>query len=517
MKVKIGAITEVLEATIDEKNKIKDDLTLLNPAYVSAKKFSSYSRIAIPSYLQYFTMSKDGLIIPRGYKIKSPYEVISDDRFTLEDVEYPRFKLKLRDTQKEAVQAYLKQREEGNGVIVLPTGKGKSILGLYLAFKLKQKCLVIVHKDDLINGWRKDCRLSFGLRPKQVGLIKSGTFRLGRQITLATIQTLSRLDADALQKLYDYFSMIIVDEFHHSSARIYEIVNNFPAKDRIGLTATDMRTDGLEKVLNFYFGNVCYRFKEVDNDTDIISPKKVIIVTNESNISYNPPTEYTYPNSKYPIDYIKINDNLVRIKDLDRDFIERLIAENKLIRKPMDYKKAMKAISENLEFNLQVAKDVRGEYEKGKSCLVFCFEKEHCRFIRDILIGTLGLPENQVQLYYGDSMEKSSTLIERAESKECLITIATYSIATEGTNVKSWERLFLAMTIGNEKNVIQAIGRGRRTKEGKTNLIVYDYRFPNVKGIRNHSQVKDRVYLRLGFSYQKDSNDVPKYNFKRGF
>lgn len=39
---------------------------------------------------------------------------------------------------------------------------GKSILGLHISFMLRQKTLIIVHKDDLVKGWQKDAKVVFG-------------------------------------------------------------------------------------------------------------------------------------------------------------------------------------------------------------------------------------------------------------------------------------------------------------------------------------------------------------------
>ena len=90
----------------------------------------------------------------------------------------------------------------------------------------------------------------------------------------------------------------------------------------------------------------------------------------------------------------------------------------------------------------------------------------------------------------------------KAESRQALITLATYSIATEGTNVKAWEVAFLVSSINNEKNTEQAVGRVRRSKEGKINPVkVYDYSLPNVYSIgTKHYYTRNKRYKKLGFT-----------------
>ena len=117
---------------------------------------------------------------------------------------------------------------------------------------------------------------------------------------------------------------------------------------------------------------------------------------------------------------------------------------------------------------------------------------------------------------------------KKAESKQALITLATYSIATEGTNVKAWEVCFLISSINNEKNVEQAVGRVRRSKEGKINpVLVYDYLLPNVYSIgTKHYYTRQKRYKKLGFKItkingrgQSTTTEQPqrKSMFTRGF
>lgn len=511
MKVTLGATQVIYGVNEEQKEKMINDLCLLNPAYVNAMKYSGYSRVNIPKYLHYYTSNKDTLSTPRGYRIPFNYEIISDNRLEFFDIHYPKLYVQLRKAQEEAANAYLSNTD--NGTIVVSTGLGKSILGIYLAMKLRQRALIIVQKDDLISGWKNDIMLSLRLRPKQIGVIKAKEFRIGEQLTVATIQTLSKLEPEQLKLLHSKFSMIILDEAHHAPAKSYDIVNAFPAKYRIALTATDMRNDGLRNVMTFYFGNVCYRYEDTNENTDIIPPKDVIIKVRESNIQYSPPDSYVNSYGREIFAVRTVTGDYKNIWDLDYGEIQELISSGYLKRKSLDYHKAKNKIIENETFNLQVANDVLYEVKNRKSCLVFCSEKEHCRIIRDALL-SIGLSERNIQMYYGDSKESKEDMKRRAESKEVLVTIATYAIATEGTNVKAWERIFLAMTIGNEKDTIQAIGRGRRICEGKQNLIIYDYRHPGIKGIRGHGAKRDAVYHKLGFSLNKIEESKPL--FQRG-
>lgn len=208
MKVDIGKNKFIYDYTEEEALRIKEDLTLENPAYKQALRYSKWGRTKIPKHLFYYTQLKSAIIVPRGYNIPFEYSVVNDDRIE-QTVAYPNFKLSLRDTQKDAVSHYLDDPDKG--LIVLPTGKGKSILGLHLAHLLKQRTLIIVHKDDLVDGWTQDSKICFG-EDFKVGIFKAKRREVGEQITIATIQTLNRISSEQLEEFQKNFGMVIIDE-----------------------------------------------------------------------------------------------------------------------------------------------------------------------------------------------------------------------------------------------------------------------------------------------------------------
>lgn len=479
MKIEyLGGLKAITGLTREQRDTIKNDLTLENPKYKSAKAYSRYPVRGIPRDLFFFTKIGKALVVPQGYNVPFKADIEEDTRQS-HRVAYPKLQISLRQTQKEAVRAW--ENDPSKGVTVLPTGKGKSIYGAYLAYASRQKCLIVVQKNDLVDGWKKDIRLMFNLLPRQIGIIKAKAFRIGRQYTITTIQTLSSLEPEKLASLYDEFGMIIVDEFHHSPATSYNVLKYFKAKYYVGLTATDMREDGLQQVMYWMFGDVCFRCKVEEDDEDIM-PYKVKI-RSIPNIQFDPPDEYTM------------------YKGVRK-------------RKPTNIHTIRQFVNHNAIFNDQVAKDIIYEFEHGKSCLALFHEKDHIRYMKELL-EKKGVPSNQIQLYYGDSLESDSVMKKRAESKEVLITLATYSKATEGTNVKAWEREFLVGSVNNVKGVIQAVGRILRRKDDKEDAIVYDYRCPNVKSLRNHGSTRDQAYKQTKGQIIKDSKSAPV--FTRGW
>lgn len=266
-------------------SEIKDDLIFDNPAYLSAKRFAKKPQfVRIPPFITYYDRRTDNkgnkfISLPVGYDISSVANDFDYEEHTISHkVGYPPFDLYLRDSQSEAVLSFIEcNKKEGidkKGLVVLPTGKGKSVIGLYLAAHFGEKTLIVVHKDDLVVGWKKDIDLCFGGK-LEAGLIKAKSRKIGKQITIATIQTLNRLNKDTVEDLSNTFGMVIIDEAHHCPASSYDFLMGLKPKYRLGLTATPERSDGLSHLLNLHFGGIAYEYEAKENEEDIL-PVEVI-------------------------------------------------------------------------------------------------------------------------------------------------------------------------------------------------------------------------------------------------
>lgn len=515
MKVTIGKDKLIYDYIEEEVLKIKEDLTLENPAYKQALRFSKWGKTKIPKHLFYYTQLKNAIIVPRGYNIPFEHSIEEDNRIEC-TVDYPNFKLSLRDTQRDAVNHYLEDTDKG--LIVLPTGKGKSILGLHLAHLLKQRTLVIVHKDDLVDGWTQDSKICFG-EDFKVGIFKAKRREVGDQITIATIQTLNRISSEQLEEFQKNFGMVIIDECHHISSSSFDLLHKFSACYKVGLSATPERSDGLTDVMYYHLGDCAFKYEADHTDKDILP---VHVKARTMNI-------------EVPIYLVKKDRKWELAEDTDLNPkgshkpILKLVQDVPFEQRPrIPYFHTDNEVLTNSIYYNQICKDIISEYKMGRSCVCFFSQKKHIDYYKELLVAR-GVPEDQVLLYYGDAKESKEEMKKKAESRQSLITLATYSIATEGTNVKAWEVCFLVSSINNEKNTEQAVGRCRRSGEGKlSKAIVYDYILPNVYSIGSkHFYTRNKRYKKLGFEITRinDSGQVrnvavqpqKKSMFTRGF
>lgn len=138
------------------------------------------------------------------------------------------------------------------GVVVLPTGSGKSLVARMAIALTRRDTLVVVPTLDLMHQWYEQLVETFG---QPVGLLGGG------ERTLGTI-TVSTYDSALIHMEWigNRFGLLICDECHHlptPSTRMVAVMSIAPF--RLGLTATPERTDGQESELYQLLGPLCHR------------------------------------------------------------------------------------------------------------------------------------------------------------------------------------------------------------------------------------------------------------------
>lgn len=506
------------DLTGEQRDKIKDLLTFDNPKYKQAKRYGRSKYTSIPPYLTYYeefsVRSEDGerkkvLSVPIGVNVLKLLDIPfapNEDKRNDVLVKYPKFNLELRNDQIKAEKEYMKEVNYSvypKNIIQLPTGKGKTILALHIAQKLKQRTLILVHKDDLVAGWTKDIKLCFGDKI-DIGLIKAKSRKVGEQITIATVQTLSKMNEEELNRYVNEFGLVVQDEVHHCGLNIFNVIDKFNSKYKLGLSATPERSDGLNFVFDLFFGGLCYKHIVTEDDEDICGCEVRVL---DSNYKFKP---FLYENqvfNYYDFDSKDLPNKIKFLEDIsynDRPSIPYLTIDNGAVKSP--------------KTKVLVCKKIIEHYKQGHSVIALFTQKEHINLYYRYL--SMYIPKDQIMLYYGDSKEKSEDMMKKAENKEVLVTLATYAKATEGTNVKSWEVEFLVSSINNQKNVEQATGRVRRRKEGKLNpVIVYDVRYLDCYSLSNHYSTRKTVYRKLRYSIKdsKLNKTTRRGMFSRGY
>jgi superfamily II DNA or RNA helicase len=155
-----------------------------------------------------------------------------------------------RPFQSEALEAFRKAR--GRGVVVLPTGSGKSHVGLMAIDDRRRSALVVAPTLDLVRQWYDLLRTSFAT---EVGIVGGGSYEL-RPLTVTTYDSaylhMARFGAR--------FGLVVFDECHHLPGDTYRLAAECClAPFRLGLSATPERPDGREAELEQLIGPTVYR------------------------------------------------------------------------------------------------------------------------------------------------------------------------------------------------------------------------------------------------------------------
>lgn len=161
----------------------------------------------------------------------------------------------MRGYQKRALDAWDKAGRRG--VIVLPTGAGKTVIAMKAIELVNQAAIVIVPTLDLLEQWRKRVQEELAI---DVGVYGGGENTV-KAVTICTYES-AYIRAG---ELGNRFSLLIFDEVHHLPGESFrQIAEMFTAPYRMGLTATYEREDMLHLELPRLIGGVVYRLKPED-------------------------------------------------------------------------------------------------------------------------------------------------------------------------------------------------------------------------------------------------------------
>jgi DNA excision repair protein ERCC-3 len=152
----------------------------------------------------------------------------------------------LRGYQREAAESFV---HGGSGVVVLPCGAGKTIVGAAAMAEIQATTLILVTNTVSAHQWRSELLRRTSLTEDEIGEY-SGQRKEIRPVTIATYQVMTtrRKGVYAHLELFDArdWGLILYDEVHLLPAPIFRFTADIQARRRLGLTATLVREDGME-------------------------------------------------------------------------------------------------------------------------------------------------------------------------------------------------------------------------------------------------------------------------------
>ncbi|MFI6997501.1 DNA repair helicase XPB [Nocardia sp. NPDC050175] len=162
------------------------------------------------------------------------------------ELDYTDDKWHLRDYQQLAADSFW---AGGSGVVVLPCGAGKTMVGAAAMAKAKATTLILVTNTVAGRQWRRELLARTSLTEEEIGEY-SGERKEIRPVTIATYQVITRRTKGEYKhlELFDSrdWGLVIYDEVHLLPAPVFRMTADLQSRRRLGLTATLVREDGRE-------------------------------------------------------------------------------------------------------------------------------------------------------------------------------------------------------------------------------------------------------------------------------
>lgn len=341
--------------------------------------------------------------------------------------------IKMYPFQEEALKEWMKK---GVGIIILPTGAGKTTIALHAIYRLRYATLILVPTRPLLLQWKKKIKEELGIVPAIWG---DGKKEIGA-ITITTYNSCERVLRTAMRKHGDIFNLLIADEVHHIPARtLVRALLHCGAIYRMGLSATLHRSDKREHVATQLIGKVVY------------------------SKSYGELAEY-FPKFEY--------------------FCVKVYLPNKQEYHSIDKKDRIKFLA-NHPVKLKAVAEILNERDINKA-IIFVRYLKTVALMEKVLSHCC--PLRKVAVITGGTRKKIRQQILRLFEIGQIDTIITTNVLDEGLDVPDVDCVIFTSRFKSKRQLIQRIGRGMR--KGKKKLSVYDVVF---KGTVEEEDMSIRV------------------------
>jgi len=353
----------------------------------------------------------------------------------------PKIKVKLRDYQLEAIENWCLEKM---GSIVLPTGAGKTIIGLKIIEIVNSPTLIIVPTLDLIKQWTKILSRNFDI---EIGNIGGGIENI-QPITVSTYDSAYIKAAWIGNK----FLLIVFDEVHHLPAPSYRLIaETFVAPYRLRLTATIEREDHLEQDFPYLIGKSTFQItaKELAENkylANYIIERKKTFMSSEEYLKYKESMTIYYTCLKKI--GLKMNSN---------NAFKRLImmsTNNTMARRALVARNNAIDIALNSRSKMDEIRKILGENKDIKTIIFTQHNKLVYEISNDFLIPFI--------THKSSKEEREDVLTGFKDGR--YKAIVTSKVLDEGIDVPDAQLGILVSGTGSSREFIQRLGRLLRPK-----------------------------------------------------
>lgn len=442
------------------QNQIRRLAAFLNPVYFKNQRIG-YSNYQESRTIYMGREEQEYIGIPRGLydeliqrcdEAGIKYQI--EDKRTVGRTIDVTFQGRLRESQIPAVEKML---QHDTGILSAATAFGKTVVCSKLIAERKVSTLILLESSALMEQWvdalqdfldiqeeLPEYRTPSGRirkRKSVIGKIHGAHDSSTGIIDIAMVGSLCK-KGEFHPRLQEY-GLCLMDECHHAAAStVMEILQEVKAKYVYGVTATPMRSDGLEKIGYMLLGNIRYRYTAKDRAKE----------QGIKHLVYPRFTRVAYPRSQE----MHINDAYMLIRD-------------------------------NEVRNEQILDDVKKCVANGRTPVILTRYKEHASLLSE----RIQAYADKVFTLSGDKSKKELQEIreqmEEVSSDETMILVATGQMVGEGFDYPRLDTLIMATPVSWKGIVEQYAGRLNRDYDGKKDVVIYDY-------VDSHIDKFDRMY-----------------------
>ena len=384
----------------------------------------------------------------------------------------------LKTEQKTALMAL---KSYDNGILSAATAFGKTVVCSAMIAERKVNTLILIQASSLIEQWVNSIG-RFLLINEELPEYETKTGRIRKRKSVVGLvqgahdSTTGIIDIAMAESFYrkgklhpriGEYGMVLVDECQHVAAdTLAAIMSNIKARYVYGVTATPMRSDGLEKVNFMLLGPIrhSYTSKERAESQNIHRYVRPRFTRSVAARGFN---EKMHPNEAYEI----VRNDRIRDEQIVRDVISCI--------------------------------------EEGRTPVILSRYRDHSERLHKLLEGYA----NHVFLLMGGGSRKEHRRIreemDAVPDGETVIIVATGTLIGEGFDYPRLDTLIMATPVSFRGVVEQFVGRLEREYPGKEEIIVYDY-------VDSHIPIFDRMYAKRLRAYKQIGYEISGDTVKQG-
>lgn len=350
--------------------------------------------------------------------------------------------------QAEAIAAW--RRQKSRGVVILPTGAGKTFVAELAIEVTGRSTLVMVPTLDLMNQWYDLLCSSFG---SEVGLLGGGYHEI-KDITVSTYDS-AYLHVD---RYGDRFGLVVFDECHHLPSPSYaHAAQSLIAPFRLGLTATPDRADGRHALFEDLIGGYAYTKQITELAGKLLADYDVAEV----------PVELSQEELERYVENRRVYRDFVAQKQISMSDPKGWSRFIQLSSRSADGRRAFRAYREQRRIALfpkakiDLVEDLLWQH-RNDPCLIFTEDNESAYIVSRLFL----IPS----ITHQTPAKERKEILDRYRDGTYRV-IVTAKVLNEGVDLPAARVGIIVAGSGSTREHVQRLGRILRRAEGKRALL----------------------------------------------